>query len=93
MKEVLRELTGNLVALAVVLLLGIYIYYRVKKDAKENLPSMEKVAGGIKDIATDAPSALVSFIKGESDAGYITSEQQRAQAAAALAKKRAAAGA
>lgn len=88
MRPVLRELTGSLVSAALLGVVALVIYWRVKKDVADNVPSVAAVASGVKGIIVGAPSALVGIARGESAATYITREQQRERAEAALAAKR-----
>lgn len=85
MRSLISSLVAEVVAVAAAVAVVYYIYTRVKKDATDIIPSPEKVLSSAGDIVRGGPSALVSWLKGESADTYIDANAARKLAADRLA--------
>lgn len=89
MKELLDGILIRLLMIAALVLAGYYLVKRLFIDKDSIVPSAGEVANSAKAIIAYGPGAVLSALKGESEVGYISQEQAKAAAAAALARKQA----
>lgn len=92
MREVFLDLRATIVELIVLIGVGFAAYWYLRRDAislTAKLPSVADEAAAIKSIVTKTPSVVSSILRGESDQGYITRQQQAARSAQLLAEKKA----
>ncbi len=88
MTGLLSEVRATIWALLALAVAGFIIWKKWGADAVAAIPSAAEVAASVRDIAKGAGSAAISVLRGEQDTTYITTDEQRARAAALLAEHR-----